>query len=339
MSLDLADIARKVHEPDERLLTSLATFDGDLVVLGAGGKMGVSLARMAGAAFAALPGDRQVYAVSRFSDVDTRAELDSAGVTTVAVDVEDESAWSRLPDVPNVVYMIGRKFGTSGDSAATWATNAYLPGRLALRYAGARIAAFSSGNVYPYTSPMSGGAHESTAPDPVGEYAQSCLGRERVLAYHANKTGSPVSIIRLNYAIDCRYGVLTDIAVAVRNGDPVDVSTGAVNVVWQGDANRYALSCLAVAERPPFVLNVTGPETASVRWLADQLGRRLGREPVFVGEEQSTALLSNAGRCFGLFGYPSVCLEEMLDWTVMWIEAGGELLGKPTHFTERAGRF
>lgn len=339
MPSDLADIARKVHEPEERLLTSLATIDGDLVVLGAGGKMGVSLARMAGAAFAALPGNRRVYAVSRFSDVDTRAELDSAGVTTVAVDVEDESAWSRLPDAPNVVYMIGRKFGTSGDSAATWATNAYLPGRLALRYAGARIAAFSSGNVYPFTSPMSGGAHESTPPDPVGEYAQSCLGRERVLTYHASKTGSPVSIIRLNYAIDCRYGVLTDIALAVRDGNPVDVSTGAVNVVWQGDANRYALSSLAVADRPPFVLNVTGPETASVRWLADQLGSRLGKEPVFAGEEQSTALLSNAGRCFGLFGYPSVSLEQMLDWTVMWIEAGGELLGKPTHFTERAGRF
>ena len=339
MSPDLAGIARRVHEPDERLLTSLATFDGDLVVLGAGGKMGVSLARMASAAFAALPGGRHVYAVSRFSDVDARAELDSAGVTTVAADVEDEAAWSRLPDAPNVVYMIGRKFGTSGDSATTWATNAYLPGRLALRYAGARIAAFSSGNVYPFTSAMSGGAHESTAPDPVGEYAQSCLGRERVLTYHASRTGSAVSIIRLNYAVDCRYGVLTDIAMAVRNGDPVDVSTGAVNVVWQGDANRYALSSLAVAGRPPFVLNVTGPETASVRWLADQLGSRLGREPVFVGEEQSTALLSNAARCFGLFGYPSVCLEEMLDWTVMWIEAGGDVLGKPTHFTERAGRF
>jgi hypothetical protein len=342
MTSALADIARKVHEPDERLLTSLATIDGDLVVLGAGGKMGVSLARMASAAFAALPGDRRVYAVSRFTGSgggDARAELDGAGVTIVAADVEDESAWSRLPDAPNVVYMIGRKFGTSGDSATTWATNAYLPGRLALRYAGARIAAFSSGNVYPFTPAMSGGAHESTPPDPVGEYAQSCLGRERVLTYHASKTGSPVSIIRLNYAVDCRYGVLTDLAVAVRNGDPVDVSTGAVNVIWQGDANRYALSSLAVADRPPFVLNVTGPETASVRWLADQLAIRLGREPVFVGEEQSTALLSNAGRCFGLFGYPSVCLEEMLDWTVMWLEAGGELLGKPTHFTERTGRF
>jgi hypothetical protein len=339
MSPDLAAIARRVYEPDERLLSSLATIHGDLVVLGAGGKMGVSLARMASLAFAALPGTRRVFAVSRFSDVGARAELDAAGVTTVAVDVEDESAWSELPDAPNVVYMIGRKFGTSGDSATTWATNAYLPGRLAQRYAGARIAAFSSGNIYPFTPAMSGGADEATAPDPVGEYAQSCLGRERVLTYHASKTGSPVSIVRLNYAIDCRYGVLTDIAVAVRNGDPVDVSTGAVNVIWQGDANRYALSSLAVADRPPFLLNVTGPETASVRWLADQLGSRLGREPVIVGEEQSTALLSNAGRCFGLFGYPSVCLNTMLDWTVAWLEAGGELLGKPTHFTERAGRF
>jgi nucleoside-diphosphate-sugar epimerase len=339
MTSDLTDIAQKVYEPDDRLVTTLSETEGDLVVLGAGGKMGVSLARMAAEAFAKLPDTRRVYAVSRFSDDVARAELDDAGVITVACDLEDEAALAGLPDARNVVFMVGRKFGTSDDSAATWATNAYLPGRIVQRYAGSRIVAFSSGNVYPFTPVVSGGADEAIAPEPIGEYAQSCLGRERVLAYHASKTNSPLAIIRLNYAVDCRYGVLTDIATAVRDGVPVNVSSGAVNVVWQGDANRYTLSALAYADMPPFVLNVTGPETASVRWLAHRFGERLGRTPNFTGQEESTALLSNAARCFGMFGYPHVSLDEMIEWTVTWLEQGGRLLNKPTHFTERAGRF
>jgi uncharacterized protein YbjT (DUF2867 family) len=337
--MSLAEIARRVHEPDDRLLDQLAKTEGDLVVLGAAGKMGVSLARMAAAAFAQLSSDRRVYAVSRFSDADARAELDRAGVRTVAADLTDEAALAGLPDAPNVVYMVGRKFGTSADSATTWALNTYLPGRVAQRYAGSRISAFSSGNVYPLVPVTSGGADEHVPADPVGEYAQSCLGRERILSYHARETGSPLAIIRLNYAIDCRYGVLTDIARAIHAGDPVDLGNGMVNVVWQGDANRYALSALAYADTPPLVLNVTGPETASVRWLAHELGRRLGREPVFSGTETETALLSNAAKCFGMFGYPGVSLAEMLDWTVAWLTDGGQLLDKPTHFTERKGKF
>lgn len=337
--MSLAEIARRVHEPDDRLLDQLAKTKGDLVVLGAAGKMGVSLARMAAAAFAQLSSERRVYAVSRFGDTDARAELDRAGVRTVAADLTDEAALAGLPDAPNVVYMVGRKFGTSADSATTWALNTYLPGRVAQRYAGSRISAFSSGNVYPLLPVTSGGADEHVPPDPVGEYAQSCLGRERVLAYHARATGSPLAIIRLNYAIDCRYGVLTDIARAIRAGDPVELGNGMVNVVWQGDANRYALGALAYADTPPLVLNVTGPETASVRWLAHELGRRLGREPAFAGAETQTALLSNAAKCFGLFGYPGVSLAEMLDWTVGWLAEGGQLLDKPTHFTERKGKF
>lgn len=339
MTLNLTDIAGKVHEPDERLIASLGSIDGDLVVLGAGGKMGVSLARMAIEAFARLRDSRRVFAVSRFSDTDARAELDATGVQTISCDLEDDAALADLPAARNVVYMVGRKFGTSSDSAATWATNAYLPGRIVQRYAGSRIVAFSSGNVYPFVPVSSGGADESVEPEPIGEYAQSCLGRERVLEFHAAKTNSPLAIIRLNYAVDCRYGVLTDIATSVRDGVAVDITSTAVNVVWQGDANRYVLGALAHAGLPPFVLNVTGPETASVRWLAQQLGQRLGIEPKIDGTEQQTALLSNAGRCFGLFGYPHVSLEEMLEWTVTWLESGGRLLGKPTHFTERAGRF
>jgi uncharacterized protein YbjT (DUF2867 family) len=339
MTASLAEIARRVHEPDSRLVSELARTEGDLVVLGAAGKMGVSLARMAAAAFARLPGNRRIHAVSRFSAPGARSELGDAGVHTVAADLADEAALADLPDAPNVVYMVGRKFGTTGDAETTWMINTYLPGRVARRYAGARISAFSSGNVYPLVPVTSGGADENVAPDPVGEYAQTCLGRERILTHHAAATGSPLSIIRLNYAVDCRYGVLTDIARAVAAGTPVDLGNGLVNVVWQGDANRYALSALAHAGTPPLVLNVTGPETASVRWLANELGRRLDRDPVFTGEETASALLSNAGRCFGLFGYPAVTLHEMLDWTVAWLTEGGPLLDKPTHFTERGGRF
>ncbi|BCJ37718.1 epimerase [Actinocatenispora thailandica] len=332
-------IARRVHEPDDRLIEQLGHTDGDLVVLGAAGKMGVSLARMAAEAFARLPGGRRVHAVSRFSDPQARTELDEAGVHTVAADLTDEAALANLPDAPNVVYMVGRKFGTAADAATTWALNTYLPGRVAQRYAGTNFVAFSSGNVYPLVPPHSGGADETVAPDPVGEYAQSCLGRERVLTHQAAATGSRLGIIRLNYAIDCRYGVLTDIARAVRAGEPVELGNAAVNVVWQGDANRYVLSTLAHLGSSPLVLNVTGPETASVRWLGTELGRRLDREPVFSGAEADTALLSNAARCFGLFGYPSVSLAEMLDWTAAWLLEGGPLLDKPTHFTERAGKF
>jgi dTDP-4-dehydrorhamnose reductase len=339
MTPGLSEIARRAYQADEGLVRSLGSTDGDLVVLGAGGKMGVSLARMAAEAFDRLPGSRKVVAVSRFSDEAARAELEDAGVRTVSGDLSDETALAGLPEAPNVVYMVGRKFGTSSDAAMTWAVNTYLPGRVVRRYAGARIVAFSSGNIYPLTAVTSGGADESVEPDPVGEYAQSCLGRERILAYQAMETGSPLAIIRLNYAVDCRYGVLTDVAQSVRDGRPVDVSNGSVNVVWQGDANRYALSALAQADLPPFILNVTGPETASVRWIAAQLGTRLNKDPEFIGAESATALLSNAARCFGLFGYPHVSLAEMLDWTVLWLDRGGALLNKPTHFTERSGRF
>ena len=337
----LDQIAERVHRPSPALVAELARTEGDLVVLGAAGKMGVSLSRMAAAALAQLPGGRNVVAVSRFTDPEAKAELEAAGVRTVAADLSEDQALASLPDAENVVYMVGRKFGTGTDAAATWMANVYLPTRVAQRYAGSRISAFSSGNVYPLVPVTSGGADENVAPGPVGEYAQTCLGRERVLSAVAAQTGSPLAIIRLNYAIDCRYGVLTDIARAVLAGQPVPVDTGAVNVVWQGDANRYALGALAhaTAGAEPLVLNVTGPETASVRWLAQELGRRLDRTPEFSGEEAATALLSNAAKCFGLFGYPEVTLHQMLDWTAQWLTAGGTLLSKPTMFTERGGRF
>lgn len=335
----LDSIARQVCEPGQALIDRLRDTDGDLVVLGAAGKMGVSLARMAASALHALPGGRRVHAVSRFSDPAARAELDAAGVHTVPADLLDPDSLRGLPEAANVVYMVGRKFGTGTDAALTWMVNTYLPALVAQRYRDARIVAFSSGNVYPLLPLVSGGADESTAADPVGEYAQSCLGRERILEHHSRSQGTPMAIIRLNYAIDCRYGVLTDLARTIQDGEPVARETGAVNVIWQGDANRYALSALTLADSPPLVLNVTGPETASVGWLAAELGRRLQRTPRLTGVEADTALLSNAARCFALFGYPQVSLYQMLDWTVDWLVGGGPLLDKPTHFSERRGNF
>lgn len=337
--MTLTEIERATWMPDDELIRLLGKVDGDLVVLGAAGKVGVSLCRMARAAFDALSGERQVYAVSRFSDADAHSALEEAGVRTVRADLLDESAVDGLPDAANVVFMVGRKFGTTGSEALTWAVNTYLPGVVARRYQGARMVAFSSGNVYPLVPAVSGGCDEATPPDPVGEYAQSCLGRERVLTHACETGGTPLALIRLNYAIDCRYGVLTDIARAVRDDEPVALGNGAVNVVWQGDANRYALTALTAAATPALTLNVTGPETISTRWLAYQLGQRLGATPRFSGSESDTALLSNAAACFGMFGYPRVCLAQMLDWTVEWLVDGGETLDKPTHFATRTGRF
>ncbi|MDQ6524484.1 NAD(P)-dependent oxidoreductase [Nocardioides sp. LHD-245] len=335
----LDQIAAHVRQPSDALVEALARTDGDIAVIGAAGKMGVSLTRMAAAALDRLPGGRRVVAVSRFSDPDARAELDAAGVRTVVADVADPGSLQALPDAANVVYLVGRKFGTSSDSSATWFTNTVLPSVVLDRYRGARVVALSSGNVYPFSAPVTGGCAEETPYGPVGDYAQSCVGREQVIVHRSVTQQTPTTLVRLNYAVDCRYGVLTDIARAVQAGEAVDLSQGAVNVVWQGDANRYCLSALTLADVPPAILNVTGPETVSVRWLAEELGQRLGRSPVLTGEEAPTALLSNASRCHALFGYPDVPLATMLDWTVAWLTGGGALLDKPTGFGTRDGRF
>lgn len=334
---ELDRIADAVTHPTDGLL---ADTTGDVMVLGAGGKVGISLATMAARACERLPGNRRVYAVSRFPDRSLVTTLERAGVRPVQADLMDDTALAGLPDAGCVAYLVGRKFGTSASPAATWALNAYLPGRVMQRCAGSRCVAYSSGNVYPFVPIGSGGATEDTAPGPVGEYAQSCLARERVLEYFAEQTGSPLTLFRLNYAVDCRYGVLVDLADAIESRQPIDLSAGAVNLLWQGDANRYALSAFAIAGTgSPTILNATGPETASIRRLAHELGNRLGVEPILSGTEPDTALLNNAGRCFGRFGYPTVTLAQMLDWTVRWRSTGGERLGKPTHFGERAGAF
>ncbi|TYB69219.1 NAD(P)-dependent oxidoreductase [Nonomuraea sp. PA05] len=331
-----AELEERLARPTPGLVDDLGKLDGDIMILGAGGKLGPSLVRLA---LNATAGDRRIIAVSRFSEPGLAQALQDEGATVVAADVADEQALRELPDAPNVVFLVGAKFGTSGRAHAAWFTNTYLPGRVAERFAGSRIAALSTGNVYPLVPVTSGGSTEGSPTGPVGDYAMSCLGRERVLTYFAERNGTPVSLLRLNYAVELRYGVLVDLAQKVLASEPVDLATGQVNVVWQGYANEVALRSLLLADVPPYVLNVTGPELISVRQAALALGEALGKEPVFTGEEAPTALLSNASRCHRLFGYPELTPAELIEHTARWVADGGPLLGKPTKFERRDGRF
>ncbi len=336
----VAQLEAKLAEPTEALIQDLSTVEGDIVILGVGGKMGPSLARLAANAVREGGLHKRVIGVSRFSNAEARRELEEAGVETISCDLLNDSALQELPVAANVIYMAGNKFGTTGREHFTWAMNAYLPGRVAEHYKDSRIVVFSSGNIYPFASVLQGGgADEKTSPEPIGEYAQSCLGRERIFEYHAHKNGTPMAMYRLNYAIDMRYGVLLELARAVREQRPVDVTMGHANVIWQGDANSVALRCLTICSTPPSVLNVTGPETLSIRWAAEQFAERFGVEPIFAGAESDHALLSNASRSHQRFGYPSASLLQMIDWTAEWVAADGPTWNKPTHFQERKGKF
>ncbi|MFC3797767.1 NAD-dependent epimerase/dehydratase family protein [Cohnella sp. GCM10012308] len=335
----IEQLEAKLAEPSEALIKQLSAIDGDIVVLGVGGKMGPSLARLAANAVRAGGLNKRVIGVSRFSSSETREELESAGVETISCELLDDEALKALPNAANVIYMAGNKFGTTGREHFTWAMNAYLPGRVADKYKDSRIVVFSSGNIYPFMPVGGGGADESVAPEPLGEYAQSTLGRERIFEYHSHKNGTPMTMFRLNYAIDLRYGVLLELARAIREERPIDLTTGYANVIWQGDANAMALQSLAIASSPPALLNVTGPETMSIRWAAGQLSKRLGKEATFEGKESETALLNNASKSHQLFGYPGVSLLQMIDWTAEWVLQGGATWNKPTHFQERKGKF
>lgn len=330
-----------LSRPRAQTVDALTRCPGDIVVLGAGGKMGPTLARMAARAAEAADGAkrRRVIAVSRFTSGVARDSLATHGVETISADLLDAGAVARLPDAANVIYMAGQKFGTTEAPSRTWMVNVVVPSRCAERYADARIVAFSTGNVYPLVPVASGGAREDTDPRPVGEYAWSCLGRERVFEHYASTQSTRVAIVRLNYAIDMRYGVLTDLAVQIERSMPIPLAMGHVNVIWQGDANRIALESLPHAATPPFVLNVTGAEVLSVRSLATQLGQRLGIPPQFTGTEAPDALLGDTARMRRHFGAPEVRLDQMLDWVADWIREGRPLLGKPTHFEARDGSF
>ena len=335
-----AQLEEVLSRPAPGVIDVLGRLEGDILVLGAGGKMGLSMAAMAARASraAAAAPLRRVIAVSRFhAGVEA---FHAAGVETISLDLLEDGALESLPDVPNVLYLAGMKFGSSGAQPTTWAMNAHLPGLVARRFAGSRIVALSTGNVYAF-SPVSGrGARESDPLEPVGEYAITCLGRERMLSYYSDRDGTPVTLVRLNYANALRYGVLVDIAQRVLAGDSVDVTMGAVNVIWQGDANSAILQSLSLCSSPPAILNVAGPEVLSVRWLAERFADHFGvAAPRFVGTEADTALLSDAGQMVERFGAPSLPVEQLIEWTAAWLRGGGALLGKPTGFQVRDGRF
>lgn len=335
----LETLEESLSRPQEADAAALADLKGSVLLLGAGGKMGPSLARLAKRAAGQSGVDRRIIAVARFSNQDLVAQLQADGIECVVSDLLEPGALSRLPDAENIVFMAGKKFGTSGAQHTTWAINTYLPGLVAERFRDSRIVVFSTGNVYGLRPAAQGGATESSPLNAEGEYAQSALGRERMFAYGSERWGTPVAILRLNYAIELRYGVLVDIAVSVYNRQPVDLRTGLVNVIWQRDANSACLRSFALCQSPPRILNLTGPETLSTRYIAEEFGKRFGVEPIFTGEEASSALLSNAAEAHALFGYPTVTPADMMNWIAHWIRTDGPLLGKPTHFQVRDGRF
>lgn len=330
----------ELSRPTQGVLDTLASLDGDFLVLGAGGKMGPTLSRMVRRGLDVIgQKERRVIAVSRFSSATVMRGLQQHGVETIACDLMDRAAVSALPDAQNVIFMAGQKFGTSDAPELTWVMNTLVPAIAAERFAKSRIVAFSTGCVYSLVPANGPGSNERDAMSPPGEYANSCVGRERVITHFAKQNGTRTLLFRLCYAIDLRYGVLCDVASSVAQGKPVDVTMAAANVIWQGDANARAIQSLVHTASPPIALNVTGIERVPIRWLAQRFGTLLGREPIFVGHESDTAWLWDAKRSYELFGPPTVSLEEMIEATTAWMQNSGQTLGKPTHFQSIDGRF
>lgn len=336
-----AELEAFMSAPSAKVISLMREIGGDIAILGIAGKVGVTLGMMAVRAIEAAGVKKKVYGVSRFSDVASRSKLDALGIETIACDLLDGASVNKLPGAKNVIFLAGRKFGTVGAQDLTWATNTIVPANVARHFASSAIVAFSTGCVYDFTPSFSGGSIESDDPRPVGEYAQSTLGRERIFEYYSRTAGTPVCLFRLNYAIDLRYGVLYDIAGRVNGGEPIDLSVGTFNCIWQGDVLERTLLSLKYCTSPPTALNITGPETVSVRWAAEEFGRRFGKKPLFTGAEPCGAggYLTNAAKSIGLFGYPSVTLPDMIDMVAAWVAAGGASLGKPTHFESTDGRY
>lgn len=334
-----AELDELLSRPTPAVIEVMQKLPGDIAFLGVGGKMGPTLARMAVRASEAAGTKRRIYGISRFSNPDQEKPLCDAGIETIRCDLLDPDQVQKLPDVPNVCAMSALKFGSTGKSALTWGMNTYVPTVVCRRYLKSRIVAFSTGNVYALSDVRLGGARETDTVGPVGEYAMSCLGRERMYEYFSEAHGIPTSIVRLNYACELRYGVLADMARKVWDGEPIDVSMGCVNAIWQGDANAATLQSFAAATSPAFTFNLAGPELLSVRRICEEFGRLFQKEPQFVGTEATSALISNGGLCHERFGYPTVPIRRLMSWIARWTERGGRSLGKPTHFETRDGKY
>jgi len=339
-SLDSVDaVEHALSVPPAYVPIALQKVPGDILVLGAAGKMGPTLCRMAVRALAAAGLEHRVIAASRYSNPAEQEKLEGWDVQTIKGDLLDERFLESLPDCPNVVFMAGMKFGSSGKQSLTWAMNTHLPALVAKRFAKSRIAAFSTGNIYGLCPLHLGGSLETDDPRPVGEYAMSCLGRERMFEHGANTYGTRVSILRLNYACEMRYGVIADLAAKVKAGVEIDVTMGSFNAIWQADANGMALASLAHASSPAAIFNIAGPEQLSVRRVCERLGEIIGKSPKFVGQESPDAILSNGQRAHALFGYPGVAAQDLIDAVGRWVAGGGSALGKPTHFETRDGKY
>lgn len=335
----LADLKDQLATPSEALIADMATLQGDFIVLGAAGKIGLNIIRLLLRADKAAGSPRRVFAVSRFNDRERAAELEAAGAILCELDLTKDGALQILPDAANVLYLVGLRSGTTGREGEMWFVNAYLPGRVVERYRSSRIVALSTGNVYPLAPVDGPWPTEGTRPDPVGEYAMSCLGRERVMSHSATRTGASLALIRLNYSVEMRYGPIVDLVRAIRAGEPVDLAMGYLNLVWQGYSNEVVLRCFLRVENPPFILNVTGPELVSVRETAERVAALMHKEAGFSGAPAPTALLSDAGRCHELFGLPAVSLDALVAHTVRWVEDGLPLFNRPTGFQSRKGTF
>jgi nucleoside-diphosphate-sugar epimerase len=332
------ELEERLSRPSAADVAFASTLTGDVAVLGAGGKMGPSLARRVRRSLDAASRPLRVLAVARFSEPGTAAALERDRIETITCDLLDPAQVSRLPRAPNVLFLAGRKFGSAGRPDLTWAQNVIVPSIVAPHFEGSRIVVFSSGNVYPLVPPGSTGSTETDPVDPVGEYAQTCVGRERVFEHASRERGTPCVLFRLFYAVDLRYGTLVDVARKVHAGERVDLAVGRVNALWQGDANSYAFRALSLCETPPRPFVVTGPDEVSVRDAAKAFGRRFGRPVRFAGTP-GPALLGNPASCMSLLGEPEVGLVQLIDWVADWVARGGRSLGKPTHFEATDGRF
>ncbi|MET0713399.1 MAG: epimerase [Mycetocola sp.] len=335
----IQQIEADLSQPTEALIEDVSRLDGDIMVLGVGGKVGPSVAIMARRAILEAGVDKKVFGVARFSDPAARSSLEEYGVEVVPADLTDDLELDGLPEARNVIFMAGNKFGTTGNEHFTWMMNSYLPGRVAQRFRDSRIVAFSTLVTYPLADVSLGGSKEIDPSGPIGEYAESCLGRERVFEHFALKNKTPLLIFRLGYSIETRYGVLQEIAQAVHDGDPIPLAMGHASVIWQRDVAEYAIRSLHLASTPPRRLNITGPEIVSIRWLAEKFAARFGTEAIFDGVETGTSYVMDGSSLQAEFGFPSTTLHEMIERVGDWVEASGPTIGKPTKFQLRDGRF